>query len=95
MRSSSVVFAVACLFFRAVTALPFYSQYNYSVFTDPSNDWSPQTTIDLPNTTAFDEATERWNNFSGPYYSIAISPAVEEDVAKAVCCVDSGSLPWD
>jgi hypothetical protein len=56
----------------------------YSAFTDPSNDWSTQTTIDFPNSTAFVNATERWNSFDPPTYSVAITPATDVDVAKAV-----------
>lgn len=79
---STTSFVSACLCVRAVVAAPYDV---YSAFTNSSNTWDPQTTIVFPNSTAFVEATERWNNANELGYAVAITPATEEDVAKAVC----------
>lgn len=60
----------------------------YTVFTNSSNHWDAQTTIEFPNTTAFESATDRWNLYMVPTYSVAITPATEADVAQAVCRMD-------
>lgn len=87
MRLSSTSFVSACLCVRAVVAAPYDI---HSAFTNSSNTWDARTTVLFPNSTAFAEATERWNNANRPGYAVAITPATEEDVAKAVCSrVDS------
>ncbi|OQD81687.1 hypothetical protein PENANT_c026G10445 [Penicillium antarcticum] len=53
-----------------------------------------QTTIIFPNTTAFENATERWNSLGAPSYSVAISPATGDDVARAVRIARSIDLPF-
>lgn len=71
------------LFSSAVTALP--RNHTYSVFLHPHHHWHAHTTIEFPNSTAFVNATERWNTNNPPTYAVAVSPAREEDVATAVC----------
>jgi hypothetical protein len=46
--------------------------------------WSSETTLSLPNTTAFFNATERWTIYDPPTYEAALSPGTEEDVVQAV-----------
>ncbi|KAL4784744.1 FAD-binding domain-containing protein [Aspergillus varians] len=92
MQFSSTVFLGVCLSLRAVLAAPV--DYPYSVFTNSSNAWDVGTTINFPNTTAFDDATERWNNANPPVFAVAITPATEEDVARAVAIARSIDLPF-
>ncbi|ROV98478.1 hypothetical protein VPNG_08539 [Cytospora leucostoma] len=91
MHSASAV-ALGASLFGAVTAVP--SQSPYSVFTNSSNEWDPQTKFGFPNTTAFTEATTRWNTLIDPSYSIAITPATEDDVVKALKIARSIDLPF-
>lgn len=51
---------------------------------DPANDWSPNTTISSPGKAGFADTTVRWSVFAPPSYAASISPATEQDVAKAV-----------
>lgn len=46
--------------------------------------WSPQTTILLPNSTAFNNSTLRWTIYKPPSYGAALAPATEKDVVQAV-----------
>ncbi|RYC63463.1 hypothetical protein CHU98_g2747 [Xylaria longipes] len=48
-----------------------------------THDWSPDTVISYPDSSAFWEATERWDIYAPPSYKIAISPATEADVKLA------------
>ncbi|KAI1083648.1 Glucooligosaccharide oxidase [Whalleya microplaca] len=80
----------AWLYSAAATALP---ADTYSVFTNSSNHWNAKTAINFPNSTAFANATTRWNSFDGPTYDISITPGSEADVAKAVTIARSINLP--
>ncbi|KAL2862192.1 FAD-binding oxidoreductase [Aspergillus lucknowensis] len=66
----------------------------YAAFTRPAQGWDAETTINFPNTTGFDEATERWNTLDQPTFRMAITPAVEEDVARAVRIAKAWKLPF-
>lgn len=55
-------------------------------FTAASYHWSPKTVISFEGTPAFSNATERWDIYKPPTYSVAISPATEADVVTAVTC---------
>lgn len=48
------------------------------------NQWSTNTVISRANTATFYNATERWDIYAPPSYQMAISPATEADVVKAV-----------
>ena len=72
----------AWLCFMTATALPANLS---SVFSHSNNNWHARTTIEFPNSTTFVNATERWNSFDAPTYSVAVTPASEADVATAVC----------
>jgi len=53
-------------------------------FTASGNTWSDQTSITTKGSPGFFEATERWDLYRAPEYSVAISPANEADVITAV-----------
>lgn len=53
------------------------------------NQWSTNTVISRANTATFYNATERWDIYAPPSYQMAISPATEADVVKAVSQVKS------
>lgn len=55
-------------------------------FSDASYGWSPETIVSIQGTPEFENATERWDIYMEPTYSVAISPASEADVVTAVCC---------
>ncbi|KAI0550085.1 FAD-binding domain-containing protein [Xylaria curta] len=63
-----------------------------SLFT--SAKWSNATTIEFPGSTAFVNATGRWNIFDEPTYAAAISPATEGDVVQAVKIATSNGIPF-
>ncbi|TRX92610.1 hypothetical protein FHL15_006537 [Xylaria flabelliformis] len=63
-----------------------------SLFT--SAKWSNATTIEFPGSTAFVNATERWDIFDEPTYAAAISPATEADVVQAVKIATSNRIPF-
>jgi hypothetical protein len=87
MRFSWTAVLGASVFLRGVAA-----RNVYSAFTQSS--WNAHTTISFPNSTAFIDATERWNSFDEPTYSLAITPATEEDVAQAVKIARSINFPF-
>ncbi|KAJ5150455.1 uncharacterized protein N7500_010644 [Penicillium coprophilum] len=91
MHFSSTALIGVCLWLHAVAAAP---HPVYSAFTNSTNTWDARTTITFPNTSAFVEATERWNNANGPGYSVAITPATEKDVARAVRIARSIDFPF-
>ncbi|KAK3936141.1 hypothetical protein QBC46DRAFT_461661 [Diplogelasinospora grovesii] len=91
MRFSHAALGAAWLLSGSVTAHP---ADIYSVFTNPSNNWDAHTTIEFPNSTAFENATERWNTFDEPTFSIAITPGTDADVAKAVKLARSNNFPF-
>lgn len=55
-----------------------------AILSNSSIHWSSETTLSLPNTTVFFDATERWTIYDPPSYEAALSPATEEDVVLAV-----------
>lgn len=54
-------------------------------FSDASYQWSPDTIVSVQGSPEFENATERWDIYMEPTYSVAISPASEADVVTAVC----------
>ncbi|PSS06796.1 hypothetical protein M430DRAFT_111301 [Amorphotheca resinae ATCC 22711] len=56
--------------------------------------WSSETTLSLPNTTAFFNATERWTIYDPPTYEAALSPGTEEDVVQAVKLAKQSKIPF-
>jgi len=66
-----------------------------SLLETESNNWSSTTSFSFPGEESFTDKTERWTTYAPPTYSAAISPATEEDVAKAVRrCYDKGTGDW-
>lgn len=63
-------------------------------FTASGNTWSDQTSITTKGSPGFFEATERWDLYRAPDYSVAISPATEADVVTAVG-YPSNSISFD
>ena len=61
-------------------------------FTAASYNWSHQTEISFKGSPDFTNATERWDIYMPPTYSVAISPATEADVVTAVMCLASRSI---
>ncbi|KAL4746295.1 hypothetical protein BDW72DRAFT_210556 [Aspergillus terricola var. indicus] len=66
----------------------------YSAFTSPTQSWHARTAINFPNTTGFVKATQRWNTLNEPTYRVAVTPAIEEDVARAVSIARAIGLPF-
>ncbi|KAI3322751.1 Glucooligosaccharide oxidase [Xylariaceae sp. AK1471] len=89
MRSASAVLG-ACLYSAVVTALP---ADTHTFFTNSSNAWNAKTTIEFPNSATFENATARWNNNDVPKFAIAITPATEADVVRALIIARSINLP--
>ncbi|KAI1752351.1 hypothetical protein F4782DRAFT_501516 [Xylaria castorea] len=56
--------------------------------------WSKTTTVEFPGSTAFVNATERWNIFDEPTFAAAVSPATEADVIQAVKIATSNGIPF-
>ncbi|KAK9794409.1 putative FAD-binding PCMH-type domain-containing protein [Seiridium cardinale] len=56
--------------------------------------WSAGTTVAYPSSADFANATERWSIYDSPTYSVAISPATEEDVRQAVQLSTSNRYPF-
>ncbi|KFA73977.1 hypothetical protein S40288_10224, partial [Stachybotrys chartarum IBT 40288] len=54
------------------------------ILLDTCNGWAANTTIAFPGDQTFNSSTERWSIYKAPSYSAVVSPAVEQDVAKAV-----------
>ncbi|KAF2852097.1 FAD-binding domain-containing protein [Plenodomus tracheiphilus IPT5] len=63
-------------------------------FTAANWHWSNGTTISSKGSTEFLEATERWTIYMPPTYNVAISPATEDDVVKAVKAAQQHGLPF-
>ncbi|KAJ4303141.1 hypothetical protein N0V90_002033 [Kalmusia sp. IMI 367209] len=61
-------------------------------FTAASYHWSNETVISFKDSPGFFNATERWDIYRPPTYSVAITPATEADVVKAVMCPASHSF---
>ncbi|KAF9878631.1 FAD-binding domain-containing protein [Colletotrichum karsti] len=55
-----------------------------NILLDRKNKWNKNTIISFPNTPEFTNATDRWSSYSEPTFIAGITPATEEDVAKAV-----------
>lgn len=55
-----------------------------TVLTDSSNCWFSGTKVFFPGDDGFADVTSRWAIHKPPTYAAAISPAIEEDVVKAV-----------
>ncbi|KAI0108565.1 Glucooligosaccharide oxidase [Nemania sp. FL0031] len=89
MRTASAAVG-ACLYAALATALP---ADVYTAFTRSSNNWNAKTTIEFPNSSLFENVTKRWNNNDVPVFAVAVSPATEADVAKAVTIARSINLP--
>ncbi|KAK6218305.1 Type I Iterative PKS [Pestalotiopsis sp. IQ-011] len=62
-------------------------------FSDASYGWSPETIVSIQGTPEFENATERWDIYMEPTYSVAISPASEADVVTAVKAAQEHGLP--
>ncbi|KAI0202890.1 hypothetical protein F4808DRAFT_458596 [Astrocystis sublimbata] len=62
-------------------------------FNDSRYHWSPKTTISIKGSPEFFNATERWDIYMAPTYSVAISPATETDVVTAVKAAQEHGLP--
>ncbi|KAK8130695.1 hypothetical protein PG999_003075 [Apiospora kogelbergensis] len=55
--------------------------------------WAPGTVISYKGSPDFRQATERWDIYKPPTYSVAITPAVEADVATAVKLARQQKVP--
>ncbi|KAL9619842.1 MAG: hypothetical protein Q9160_005582 [Pyrenula sp. 1 TL-2023] len=80
-RSSGL--ALLCLVRNSIAAAV---QSNASTFDAASYQWSPLTAVSFEGSPTFFNATERWDIYTPPTYSVAISPATEDDVVTAVMC---------
>ncbi|KAI1169934.1 FAD-binding domain-containing protein [Nemania sp. FL0916] len=57
-------------------------------------DWPPGVTILYSPTTAFTQATARWNAYGAPSYCAAVSPSTEEEVASIVKAANAAAIPF-
>ncbi|POS73295.1 hypothetical protein DHEL01_v208314 [Diaporthe helianthi] len=55
-----------------------------SILLNGRNKWNPKTIISFPDTPEFINATDRWSGYADPTFIAGITPATEDDVAKAV-----------
>lgn len=55
-----------------------------NILLDRKNKWNGKTVVSFPGTPEFTNATDRWSSHSEPTFIAGITPATEEDVAKAV-----------
>ncbi|KAI0862311.1 hypothetical protein F4860DRAFT_472916 [Xylaria cubensis] len=86
---SVLSFGLLCLFANATVI---QRSDIRSLFTNAK--WSSATAIEFPGSTAFVNATERWDIFDEPTYAAAISPATEADVVQAVKIATSNRIPF-
>ncbi|KAI0469320.1 Glucooligosaccharide oxidase [Xylaria cf. heliscus] len=90
MRLSSIILGASFCFTATATTTP---SDIYSTFINNSTVWDARTTIAFPGSTAFVNATDRWNGYVMPTYSVAITPATEGDVSQALLIARSIDLP--
>ncbi|KAI1824889.1 Glucooligosaccharide oxidase [Xylaria intraflava] len=93
MRSTSAALG-ACLYAAAASARPSSSPNVLSAFSNSSIAWNSKTKISSPNSASFENATTRWNDNDVPGFAVAVTPATEEDVSRAVNISRSINVPF-
>lgn len=84
MQLRNAVAALIGLCALQVPAAPNQPLFLRKLLSQRANHWANGTVISFPNSTTFDDATQRWSTFDAPTYLAAVSPANERDVAKSV-----------
>ena len=79
-----VIAALTELWVPLIYAAPSQPVDLKSLLSQRSNNWAKSTVVSFPDSSTFENATERWSTYDAPTYHAAVSPKTEEDVAKIV-----------